>query len=63
MARKPQRVAQYIVKNDLASFLGTDLHHDRHMQALSDPRNRRLFDKFLSHRNGMPAAPSNPTIK
>lgn len=48
--KEAAKVAQYIVKNDLASFLGTDLHHDRHMQALSDPRNRRLFDKFLSHR-------------
>lgn len=48
--KEAAKVSQYIIKNDLASFVGTDLHHDRHMQALSDNRNRKLFEKVLSHR-------------
>lgn len=48
--KEAAKVSQYIIKNDLASFVGTDLHHDRHMQALSDSRNRELFRKLLSHR-------------
>lgn len=48
--KEAAKVAHYLVKNDMVAFLGTDLHHDRHMQALSDPANRKLFSKLLSHR-------------
>lgn len=53
--KEAAKVAQYIVKNDLAAYAGTDMHHERHLQALSDNRNKQLFDKLLSHRgwNGM----------
>ncbi len=44
------KVSQYIIKNDLASYIGTDLHHERHLNALSDPRNRSIFKKVLSHK-------------
>lgn len=42
-----QKAAQYIIKNDLASFLGTDLHHERHLNALIDPRSRAMFSELL----------------
>ncbi len=45
------KVAQYILKNGLVSFLGTDMHHERHLAALSDNRNRSLFSKALSSTN------------
>lgn len=45
-----QKAAQYIIKNDLASFVGTDLHHQRHLDALHDPRNRAIFDEWLGGR-------------
>lgn len=41
------RAARYLIKNDLISFAGTDLHHDRHSAALSDPKNRQLFAELF----------------
>jgi tyrosine-protein phosphatase YwqE len=43
------KVAQYILKSGLVSFVGTDMHHERHLAALSDNRNRSLFSKALSY--------------
>ena len=43
------RSAQYIVKNRLATYVATDLHHERHLDALASPTNRQLFHKLLSH--------------
>lgn len=37
------KAAAYLVKNDLVSFAGTDMHHVRHLQALSDPNNKELL--------------------
>jgi protein-tyrosine phosphatase len=37
------KAAAYIIKNDLASFTATDLHHERHMQALHNPTNQQIF--------------------
>jgi hypothetical protein len=44
------KAARYMLKNDLVSFLGTDLHHANHMAALSNPRNQDLFREALSGR-------------
>ena len=41
------RAANYILKNNLASFVGTDLHHERHLNALSDNKNKTLFEEAL----------------
>jgi len=32
------RAAKYLLKNDMVSFIGTDLHHDRHLAGLRDSR-------------------------
>ncbi len=37
------RAAKYIIKNGLASFTATDLHHPQHLAALQDKRNREIF--------------------
>lgn len=37
------KAARYILKNGLAKFAGTDLHHARHMAALQDPKNQKIF--------------------
>ncbi len=37
------KAAAYIIKNGLASFAGTDLHHGRHLNALSHPANHIIF--------------------
>lgn len=41
--KETAKAAKYIIKNQLVSFAGTDLHHERHLAALSDVRNKRLF--------------------
>ena len=48
--KEAAKVAQYIIKNDLASFVGTDLHHERHLNALKDKRTIALFKKHLGDR-------------
>lgn len=48
--KEAYKVAQYLLKNDLVSYVGTDMHHERHCRALSDKRNLASFSKFLSHR-------------
>jgi protein-tyrosine phosphatase len=45
------KAAAYIIKNDLASFTATDLHHDRHMQALHHPTNRAIFEEVFKGKN------------
>lgn len=49
--KEAYKVAQYLLKNDLVSYVGTDMHHERHLAALTDKRNRTAFHKSLSHRN------------
>jgi len=41
------KAARYIIENNLADFIGTDLHHFNHLRALTDPRNREIFQKVL----------------
>ncbi len=45
------KAAAYIIKNDLASFTATDLHHERHMQALQHPTNRAIFAEVFNGKN------------
>ena len=42
------KAANYLIKNNLASFVGTDLHHERHLDALSDSKNKTLFREALN---------------
>lgn len=37
------KAALYILKNNLATYTGTDLHHDRHMAAMHHPKNKSIF--------------------
>ncbi len=41
------KAAAYLIKNDLASFTATDLHHHRHMEALHHPTNRAIFEEVF----------------
>ena len=42
------KAAEYLFKNNLVSFAGTDLHHSRHIDALNDANNRLIFAHALS---------------
>jgi tyrosine-protein phosphatase YwqE len=46
-----RKAARYIIDNDLASFIGTDLHHQRHLDALSKASNQRMFQKILGRQS------------
>jgi len=41
------KAARYIIENNLADFIGTDLHHFNHLKALTDPKNREILQKVL----------------
>lgn len=44
------KAAHYIIENNLADFIGTDLHHFNHLKALTDTQNRELFHKVLGNK-------------
>lgn len=44
------KAARYIVKNNLASFVGSDLHHTNHLAALTDKKSIKIFENFLGHK-------------
>ena len=41
------KAANFIFKNNLVDFVGTDLHHFNHLKALTDNRSREIFYKVL----------------
>ncbi len=45
-----KKAAKYIVQNQLHSFIGTDMHHERHLAALTDVKNRRIFSEVFGGR-------------
>jgi tyrosine-protein phosphatase YwqE len=45
------KAAEYMLKNELISFVGTDMHHERHLGMLCDPRTKNTLHHHLSHRN------------
>lgn len=41
------KASLYMLKNDLISYLGTDLHHQRHLEGLTHLFNKGLLRKYL----------------
>ena len=41
------KVADYLFKNDMVDFVGTDLHHFNHLNKLTEARSREIFQKTL----------------
>ncbi|HMJ47542.1 MAG TPA: CpsB/CapC family capsule biosynthesis tyrosine phosphatase [Ferruginibacter sp.] len=46
--KETARAARYIIKNDLASYVGTDMHHVRHLAALLDVKSKKEYTELLS---------------
>lgn len=42
------KAAKYILENNLADFVGTDMHHERHLKVMQDKNNLALFEKYLA---------------
>lgn len=45
------KAAKYIFENDLADFVGTDMHHTKHLSALFQKENLNVIHKYLGQRN------------
>ena len=41
------KAAKFILENNLADFVGTDLHHVNHLKVLTDVKSVALFEKYL----------------
>jgi tyrosine-protein phosphatase YwqE len=44
------KAAKFILENNLADFVGTDLHHVNHLKVLTDVKSVALFEKYLGDR-------------
>jgi len=44
------KAAKYILDNDMADFVGTDMHHERHLALLRKEETLELFRKHLERR-------------
>ena len=44
------KAAKYILDNNLADFVGTDLHHFTHLQVLTDTKSIKIFEKYLGNK-------------
>lgn len=40
------RAAKYLLTNNLADLVGSDMHHERHLDALQDLKNLQIFEEF-----------------
>ncbi|MFN8250925.1 MAG: CpsB/CapC family capsule biosynthesis tyrosine phosphatase [Ferruginibacter sp.] len=47
---KAEKAAKFIFDNELAALVGTDLHHHRHLAAISSLHNREIFHQYLGKR-------------
>jgi protein-tyrosine phosphatase len=47
---KEEKAAKFILKNNLATLVGTDMHHHRHLAEILDEDNRREFKGLLNGR-------------
>lgn len=44
------KAAKFIFDNGLADYVGTDLHHERHLEALNKKENRLIISKYLKNK-------------
>ena len=45
--KKAAKAAKFIIDQNLAKLVGTDLHHQRHLDALKSAANREIFQLYL----------------
>ncbi|MEP7255322.1 MAG: CpsB/CapC family capsule biosynthesis tyrosine phosphatase [Ferruginibacter sp.] len=46
-----KKAAKFILEKDLASLVGTDLHHHYHLGAFTDPKNLLAIQRYLGDRS------------
>jgi protein-tyrosine phosphatase len=45
--KRAEKAARFLLENNLISFVGTDLHHQQHLAAISDAKNRAIFTHYF----------------
>lgn len=45
-----KKAGRFIIQKNLASLVGTDLHHKYHLAAFNDPKNQAVFHELLSRK-------------
>jgi protein-tyrosine phosphatase len=45
--KRAAKAAMFIVEKKLATLVGTDLHHHNHLAAISDNKNRAIFEYYI----------------
>jgi protein-tyrosine phosphatase len=45
--KRAEKSAKFLLEKDLVSFVGTDLHHRQHLAAISNTKNRAIFEYYL----------------
>jgi protein-tyrosine phosphatase len=45
--KRAAKAAIFILEKNLATLVGTDLHHQRHLDALNNPHSRIIFQNYL----------------
>lgn len=48
--KAPSKAAKYIIENNLADFVGTDLHHFNHLKTLTDLHTRQILQQVLGNK-------------
>ncbi len=46
--KEAMKAATYMLKNDLVSYVGTDMHHERHLAGLKQAVDKNVFSKYLA---------------
>ena len=49
--KRAEKAVKFILENNLAKLAGTDLHHQQHLAALNDEKNRKIFEEYLGNKN------------
>jgi len=48
--KRAQKAAKFILEKDLAKLVGTDLHHQQHLDALNNEENKRIFQHHFGNK-------------
>ncbi len=49
--KKAEKAAQFILEKGIAQLVGTDLHHQQHLNALNNAKNNIVFQNYIGGKN------------
>ena len=48
--KKAAKAAVFIIEKNLATLVGTDLHHQKHLDAIGEEKNRIIFESYIGNK-------------